>query len=245
MKIAIISDIHANLEAFEAVLAEIESIAPDEIYCLGDIVGYNANPNECAELIRKKNIPSIMGNHDRVACGLEEPLFFNPSAKKAILWTRGKLNEENRKFLRELPQNLSMKGIVLLAHGSPRDPDEYIYSETTASNCLNYMENNNPAVKVCLFGHTHYRSIFFSGKHEAQKEGMRTFKLNPYGKYLVNPGSVGQPRDGSSAASFIIYDEATFSVTYHPVKYDIEKTAGKIRQEDLPESLAERLFHGR
>ncbi|MBI5376517.1 MAG: metallophosphoesterase family protein [Candidatus Schekmanbacteria bacterium] len=245
MKIAIISDIHANLEAFESVLAEIDSIAPDEIYCLGDIVGYNANPNECVELIRKRNIPSIMGNHDRVACGLEEPLFFNTSAKKAILWTRGKLNEDNRKFLRELPQNLSLKGIVLLVHGSPRDPDEYIYSETTASNCLNYMENNNPAVKVCFFGHTHYRNIFFSEKYEAQKESIRMFKLNPYGKYLVNPGSVGQPRDGDSAASFITYDEATFAVTYHPVKYDIEKTAGKVRQEDLPESLAERLFHGR
>lgn len=244
MKTAVISDIHSNLEALETVLKKIKEISVDSVYCLGDIVGYNANPNECVEIIRKENIPCVMGNHDRVACGIEEPFFFNPLAKEAALWTRGVLSDENRTFLRTLPQTLNIDVGKLCVHGSPRDEDEYILNNATADNCLLYLEEHYPEVRICLFGHTHRKSVY-TDEYISLDKDRPEISLKDDQLYLINPGSVGQPRDRDRRASFIIMDESKKVVSYYLEKYDIKQTAEKIRKEDLPVYLAERLYEGR
>ncbi|RMF97477.1 MAG: metallophosphoesterase [Candidatus Schekmanbacteria bacterium] len=245
MKIAIISDIHSNLEAFESVLKKIEKIDADSIYCLGDIVGYNANPNECVEIIREREIPSLMGNHDRVACGIEEPIFFNPVAREAVLWTRGELSQKNRDFLCQLPEKMNISNEILCVHGSPRDADEYIFGEATAEKCLNYLEDYEIGIKICFFVHTHFKAAYSTANISPSEGSKIKFHLKENYIYLINPGSVGQPRDRDWRASFVVFDSEKKLITYYLEEYDVEKTAEKIRKKELPLYLAERLFEGK
>ena len=251
MRILIISDIHANLEALEACL----QVAPphDRVFNLGDIVGYGANPNEVTERARALGNIFVRGNHDKACSGVSNMEDFNPIAGLAVLWTRQKLTADNLQFLRDLPQGpiLPLENVECV-HGSPRDEDEYVLLRREAYSMLSHADT-----PVTFFGHTHVQGGFWiddSNETEGaiemkypSSEGKQVFTLNltGAGKYMINPGSVGQPRDGDPRAAFALYDTDKKSVTYHRVPYDIAAAQEKIFAAGLPERLAIRLEEGR
>lgn len=241
MKYAIISDIHANLEALNAVLDKIEQFRVDKIVCLGDVVGYNANPNECVNIIRQRGIPTICGNHDAVACGLEEPWGFNPVALQAAMWTRENLTEDNLEWLRRLPDVQKFDGF-LAVHGSPTNRNSYLLSWEDVLPHIHYVEEQG--CRLCFFGHTHNPGIF-------SKDGVYTvdedskFELGDEKSFFINPGSVGQPRDGDPKASFGILDTDKNEYELVRVNYPVKQAADKVTAAGLPAFLSERLFLGR
>jgi len=239
VKYAIISDIHSNLEAFERTLSEIDDIGVNWIICLGDIVGYGANPNECVDIIRERNIISIMGNHDVVACGRKEPIDFNPIARDAALWTRNELTTENKDFLNNLPQAKEIEDF-LIVHGSLSDPDLYIFSNEDASMEFDLMDNYN----ICFFGHTHVRIYYVYLNNLIENFYYDNIGINGDNKYLINPGSVGQPRDRDPRASFLIYDHKDNEVKFIRLEYDIYSAQEKIILAGLDKMLAYRLSVG-
>ncbi|MGB3682669.1 MAG: metallophosphoesterase family protein [Rubrobacteraceae bacterium] len=236
---AVISDIHGNLEALEAVLGDVPEEA-GRIFCLGDVIGYGASPNECCELVRGVEMPVITGNHDLAVVDLSTDLnWFNPVAEAAVRWTRERLNDENRAFLRSRPRMMQTSE-ALFVHGSVRDPDEYIIDSTTAAENLAILKNEYPNVPLCFFGHTHVKAVAPSPNGKAAEMGL---DLGSGGPYLVNPGSVGQPRDGDTFASYVLVEGT--NVTYRFVEYDIGRAQAKIRDAGLPGMLADRLAAGR
>jgi len=242
VKIAVISDIHANAEALDRVLLEIEQRNVGNTICLGDIVGYNADPNPCVERVKQAGMPSLLGNHDAVACGLEEPWGFNVVALTAALWTRNQLTEENKAFLRELPDQQVMNSSFIAVHGAPSDRDTYLFSMEDLRPEFDYLKEYD--VPLCFFGHTHCQGIFSQkGPQAPGEDGL--FTLEEGELFFVNPGSVGQPRDGDARAAFAIYDTELRTVELIRVDYDKKTTAEKISQAGLPMFLAERLMMGR
>jgi diadenosine tetraphosphatase ApaH/serine/threonine PP2A family protein phosphatase len=242
---AVISDIHGNLEALQAVLGDVPD-GVEEIYCLGDVIGYGASPNDCCDLVRAYGMPVLSGNHDLAVTDLSMDLaWFNPVAAAAINWTREQLNEDNADFLRTRPRMLQREG-TLFVHGSVRDPDEYIMNEATARANLAILQSEYPDVRVCFFGHTHVKTVSPSpdGPYPGSPD---VLDLTSGGPYLVNPGSVGQPRDGDTFASYVLVEEATDGarVAYRFVEYDVETAQDKIRAAGLPGMLADRLAYGR
>ena len=244
MRYAIISDIHSNLEALEAVLAKISGFNVDEILCLGDIVGYNANPNECIDIVRRSGIRCIMGNHDSRASGLEEPDNFTPLAKESVLWTRERLTEENKIFLRGLPRGLMIDDFFLF-HGSINDTDRYIIDETDTQTNFDLLSKHQGEPMIGFYGHTHVRVAFSLQRGRIFMEPDEELKVSPYKRYLINPGSVGQPRDSDPRASFLIYDRFNEKVDFYRVDYDIATVQKKIIEAGLPVELADRLSIGR
>lgn len=237
---AVISDIHGNLEALEAVVGDIPEEA-DRIFCLGDVIGYGANPNECCELVRGVEMPVITGNHDLAVVDLSTNLdWFNPVAEAAVRWTREQLSEENRDFLQSRPRMMQTSE-ALFVHGSVRDPDEYIIDGNTASKNLAILKSEYPNAPLCFFGHTHVKAVAPSPNGTASEGD--SLDLGSDGPYLVNPGSVGQPRDGDTFASYVLVEGT--DVTYRFVEYDIEQAQAKIRNAGLPGMLADRLAIGR
>jgi len=242
---AVISDIHGNLEALEAVLEDVPD-GVEEIYCLGDVIGYGASPNECCESVRSYETPVISGNHDLAVTDLSTDLaWFNPVAAAAIEWTREQLTPDNAEFLRTRPRMLQSEE-TLFVHGSVRDPDEYILNGAVARANLAVLTADYPNVQVCFFGHTHVKTVVpspdgpSSGSHD-------TLDLTSGGPYLVNPGSVGQPRDGDTFASYVLVENTQDEtrIAYRFVEYDVEKAQDKIRAAGLPGMLADRLALGR
>lgn len=241
LRYAIISDNHANLEATTAVLAHIDKVGADKIINLGDIVGYNANPNECCDLMRERNIPTICGNHDAVACGLEEPWGFNPVALSAAMWTREALRKDNLEWLRGLP-DIQKFGNFLAVHGSPNNRNSYLFNWEDILPHIRQVQDQG--CRICFFGHTHSPGIFSrDGAYSFNAE--LKFDLSGDKLYFVNPGSVGQPRDGDPRASFGLLDTATNMFQLVRINYPIKQTADKITAAGLPAFLAERLFLGR
>ena len=244
MRYAVISDIHANLEAFQAVLDRIAGLRIDRILCLGDIVGYNPDPNACIELVREKQITSILGNHDAVACGLANPAAFNPLAYEAILWTERQLAPESKRFLCSLPRELQMNELFL-CHGTIHDTNHYIMSLDDVRDAFRLMAELPEKPRICLHGHSHLPSVFrFQNGVIAQELGEH-LTLSPSANYLLNPGSVGQPRDGDPQAGFLVYDDADKTVTFFRVDYNRETCQNKIIAAGLPVKLALRLALGR
>ena len=241
MRYAIISDIHSNLEALEAVLAKISELRTDDILCLGDIVGYNANPNECIDIVRRTGIRCIMGNHDSRASGLEEPDNFTPLAKEAVIWTREHLTEDNKAFLKNLPRELIIDDFFLF-HGSINDADRYIIDEKDASDNFHLLENLPGDIKLGFYGHTHVRVALSLQRGKVFLEPDGELKLSAWKRYLINPGSVGQPRDRDPRASFLIYDEFNEKVDFYRTDYDRAATQEKIIEAGLPVELAARLY---
>ncbi len=241
------SDIHSNLEALTAVLSDIDEQSVDEIVCLGDIVGYNADPNESITLIRERNIKTVIGNHDSRAAGLQEPANFNAKAREAILWTRNKLSFENKNFLRTLPLTLDIGDDFLIIHGSLDSYDEYIYTEETAAWNFGLM-NKRGGSKLCFFGHTHMPGVYAVNGDivvGVRGEGKEyDLNLRALSMYLINPGSVGQPRDGDTRAAYIIYDTDKATVSFKRVSYDLNEAVEKVSKAGLPASLARRLKEG-
>ncbi|MBI2626088.1 MAG: metallophosphoesterase family protein [Candidatus Nealsonbacteria bacterium] len=237
MRYAVISDIHGNLEALKKVLRSIKKNKVDEILCLGDIVGYGPNPNECVERIRKMDIKAVAGNHEYALADESLLECFNPIAKEAALWTKGTLKPENLKYLACLPFTAKLPDI-LLVHGSPIGPRsfDYILNVIEAMSQFHGFEE-----RICFIGHSHAPMIFSSDGDVFRK----SVSLQEGNRYIINVGSVGQPRDGNSLACYGILDTCNLTFSFIRVDYNSRKTAKKIINAGLPVFLAERLLEGR
>ena len=234
MRIAIISDIQSNLEALTKAFEIIDTKNVDEIVCLGDIVGYGANPNECVELIKKRVKYVVIGNHDyAVAVDPNELLYFSAHARESDLWTRDVLTKENLDFLKSLPFTISFKDL-LFVHSSPAQPREweYIFTEVQAKVQFPYFKE-----KICFIGHSHLPGVF-------PETGSYNGKLDRNTRYIINVGSVGQPRDGDWRLCFGIFDTNTWTYEEIRAEYDVEKASNKIIQNGLPKVLAKRILVG-
>jgi diadenosine tetraphosphatase ApaH/serine/threonine PP2A family protein phosphatase len=246
MRYLLLSDIHSNDEALAAVLARARRRGFDRVIILGDFVGYGAEPNAVLDRLRRLRRPKtvIRGNHDKVVCGLDDGQLFNPVALQAARWTTGALTPRNREFLESLPLGpLAVDGDFEICHGSPRDEDAYIFSDRDAF--LNFMGFRS---RVCFFGHSHIPSIFTLEPHGIRVEVVCADRLKKRledgHRYLINPGSVGQPRDRNPAAAYALFDAATRHVFFERVPYDAERTRQKIRSAGLPGMLGDRLLVG-
>ncbi len=243
MRIAVISDIHANLYALEAVLAEIAKDPPDEIWCLGDTVGYGPHPNECCAIVRQRCALALVGTHDLVALGSADVGVedFNPEAGAASMWTSKQLTDESREFLSALSPQAARDGFELF-HGSPSDPVwDYVIDPYSAADALSRTE-----APVVLVGHSHV-PIAISLEDEELRGGVaRPEAVEVLGskRWLLNPGSVGQPRDGDPRAAFLRIDRASGAARFERIAYPVARTQAEIRERGLPDSLAERLAHG-
>lgn len=243
MLIAIIADLHSNLEATQAVFKEIDKRKPDDIYCLGDLTGYNASPNEVVEIIRERGIRTVMGNHDAAVCGLEDPWFFRSSAKRVIEWQMDILDDDHRRWLAAAPEQLAFEASCLGVHGSPSSRDDYIIDWLDAMRQMEYL--NGRDVRFCFFGHSH-RVSFFSERGNAENIAYRSpYPLHQGNRYFINPGAVGQPRDRDPRAAFGFYDSAKMTFEFLRVEYDIESCQKRIIQAGLPKDLARRLAKGK
>jgi predicted phosphodiesterase len=242
MRIAILSDIHANLPAFEAVLEDIEETAPDEIWCLGDVVGYGAQPDDCAGLAAERCSLCLVGNHDLAVIGELELDTFSHAAAAAVEWTQANSSEETLAFLRRLaPADTSRE--VSLYHASPRDPVwEYVLWPDQAAECMEVQ-----ATRVSFVGHSHVALLFSDqpdGEVNGSQAGAGTELDLREGKWLINPGSVGQPRDGDSRAAWLELDTETWKAIYHRIPYEIDRASKAIEEAGLPGALARRLYVG-
>jgi diadenosine tetraphosphatase ApaH/serine/threonine PP2A family protein phosphatase len=250
MRALILSDIHGNLEALTAVLAAAEPY--DALWNLGDIVGYGASPNQVIDLIRPAAQLHVRGNHDRVCCGLTSAVNFNPTARAAAMWTLNELSPENLEWLKSLPQGPLFPDVpgVTLAHGSPLHEDHYILNMRDAWAPLQQM-----TTAITFVGHTHVQGGFSQKEHDWHELRPRfasrdradswTLEIPPGTRQLINPGSVGQPRDADWRAGFAIYDTEAREIIYHRVPYDLTAAQGRILMAGLPERLAARLREGR
>jgi diadenosine tetraphosphatase ApaH/serine/threonine PP2A family protein phosphatase len=242
VRIAVFGDIHGNLEALEVVLEQIDRAGVDRLFCLGDVVGYGPNPNECVARLRERTIPCLMGNHDAAAAGLEDPIDFNPIAREALEWTRAALAADHLEYLRRLPDTLRLpNGGPLLVHGSPTSRDEYLFSRLEAEGAFEALAAQ--AVELCFFGHTHVPAIFTRSAWSAPRP-VGEVVLEPQEVYLINGGGVGQPRDYDPRAAYLIFEPDQGRVHFHRVEYPIETTATKICGAGLPLELATRLYFG-
>ena len=247
MRYLILTDIHANLEALDTVLADARTHRFDRTLVLGDLVGYGADPNHVVARVQElEPVAVVRGNHDKVACGLEPAEGFNMAAKSAALWTRGALTPEYRAWLAALPRGPHVVDDLLeICHGSPFDEDAYIFDELDVRRALK--ASTRP---LCLFGHTHYPVTFscaggtLSNTRVSASEEMR-IDLDHGVQYLINPGAVGQPRDGDPRAAYGIVDVDARRVELYRVKYPVEETQAKVLRAGLPEVLATRLAVGR
>ena len=246
MRYLILSDIHSNEEALAAVLARVKRRKYDRVAILGDFVGYGADPNSVIERIAKmrKHKAMIRGNHDKVVCGLDSGELFNPVALRAARWTAERLSPASRRFLEDLPVGpTEVDGAFVICHGSPRDEDAYIFSDYDA-----YLNFTFSDANVCFFGHSHIPSIFTLQPHGIRVDvvqGNRVrMRLKRDCRYLINPGSIGQPRDRNPDASFASYDSAERTVTFERARYDVEAARQKILRAGLPGMLGDRLLVG-
>jgi predicted phosphodiesterase len=246
MRYLILSDIHGNDEALEAALAHVRRKRWHRAVVLGDVVGYGANPNGAIDRVRSlRPLVAIRGNHDKVCSGVEEGEMFNRVALHAALWTRQRLTPANQRWLRALPQGpLTVDGAFTIAHGTPIDEDAYIFGEIEALNVFRYTP-----FRICFFGHSHFPVIFALSPDSITTiltRGQTTrLKLRPGMRYLINPGSVGQPRDGCPKAAFAIFDSKAMTVTIHRIPYPVTSAQARIHKAGLPRPLADRLAIGR
>jgi predicted phosphodiesterase len=247
MRYLVLTDIHANLEALEACLADAAHRGYDETLVLGDLVGYGADPNAVVECVQGlEPLAIVRGNHDKVACGLEQAEGFNSVAKSAAVWTLDILKPAHRDWLCALPAGpIEVDDIVEICHGSPFDEDAYIFDELDAVRALKVQTR-----PLCLFGHTHYPITFelsdesFDTVGAAASSEMHV-QLRDRCKYLINPGSIGQPRDGDPRAGYAIADTVERRVELYRLKYPVEDAQMKVIKAGLPEVLAQRLAVGR
>jgi diadenosine tetraphosphatase ApaH/serine/threonine PP2A family protein phosphatase len=226
MKLGLISDIHSNLEALEVMLKRLAAEKPERIYCLGDIVGYGANPNECVERVREVCPVTVLGNHDAACTGHTSPEYFNSYARAAIEWTERVLSDENLEYLKSLPLTHAEEHLFLV-HATPKEPAawNYITSEEEAQQHFAVLEPGT----TCFIGHSHVPDQFASERTR---------------KRIINIGSVGQPRDRDPRACCGLYDTATGTFEWLRDVYPVQEAAHKIRHAGLPEFLAVRLFIG-
>jgi putative phosphoesterase len=246
MKYLILSDIHGNLEALQSVLLEVNSIKIDKYIILGDLVGYGASPNEVVDRVRRMNpVAAVRGNHDKAAAGLSNAHDFNYAARDAALWTRVELSPENRDYIARLPQGpVEVDGLFDIVHGAPWDEDYYIFQWWQAQAAFQRSDK-----ALILFGHTHVPVIWTLNDRELRGEiipdGHYEYPLEESRRYLINPGSVGQPRDRNPKASLAILDSDVMKMQFFRIEYNVKGAQAKIRQAGLDRFLVDRLAVGR
>ena len=240
MRFAIFSDIHANLEALEAVLADARQRKCTHFVCLGDVVGYNANAHECLERVRELDCPTVKGNHDEQASVSRFPTDFNQLAERAIKWTRDKLTEKDKQWLRDLPFQKQVRDFTIV-HATLDTPEQwgYVFNNLDAAASFTYQHTT-----ICFFGHTHVPMVFIRDEG-VRRELIDHVRIEPAKKYFINVGSVGQPRDGNWRAAYCVYDVENNLVQQIRVKYDLATAQKKVIEAGLPRPLAERLAMGR
>jgi predicted phosphodiesterase len=245
VKFLVLSDLHANWQALQSVLRDAKGMY-DQVLCCGDIVGYNPSPREVLQWTRQNCAAVIRGNHDKVVAGLENLDWFNEVAQTAAIWTTKQLTPGELAYLRELPQGPVSVESFQLCHGSPLDEDEYILSAREAGISLRQMQNT-----ITFFGHTHVQGGFFLRGGQLgmipaveRNQTERVLEIQPDQSYLINPGSVGQPRDSDPRAAYVVYDSEARTIAYRRVEYPMEETGQQIREAGLPDVLAYRLFRG-
>jgi diadenosine tetraphosphatase ApaH/serine/threonine PP2A family protein phosphatase len=241
MRFAIFSDIHANLEALEAVFADARARRCTHFVCLGDVVGYNANPRECIEGVRELGCPVVKGNHDEEATLNASSERFNELAERAIQWTRNNLMDQDKEWLRSLPLQKQVHDFTIV-HATLDTPGQwgYVFNTLDAAASFTYQRT-----AVCFFGHTHVPMVFIRGQSGVRQERKEHIRIEPGRKYFINVGSVGQPRDGNWRAAYCIYDVESNLVELLRVKYDLATAQDKITEAGLPQPLADRLAIGR
>ncbi|MDR7401838.1 MAG: metallophosphoesterase family protein [Armatimonadota bacterium] len=245
MRYAVLSDVHANLEALEVVLADLTARRPDAVLCLGDFVGYGPDPVACVTRLRPLLRGAVLGNHDAAVVDPQDTLAarFNPYAYEAALWTRRQLTDAVRSYLQGLPHRLTLDGI-LCVHGSARDPiEEYILDPETARASF-----RAAPFELCLVGHTHIPAVFTEAGEAVTAEPLlpgRPVRLRPDRRYIINVGSVGQPRDGDPRAAYLWLDTDAREALVVRLAYPLARTQQKMRAAGLPPILAERLAYGR
>jgi len=241
MNCLVLSDIHANLTALEAVL--VDAADYEEVWILGDIVGYGPDPNQCIELVKSlPNLVCLLGNHDAAVLNQIENITFNPTAREAIHWTQATITEDNLEYLQQLPE-LTTRGEITLAHGSPREPKwEYLLDTRNATENFGYFDT-----PYCFVGHTHLPTIFTLKDGQTQAnlivpEINGHVDLEP--RTIANPGSVGQPRDRDPRAAYVIFNQDNNSIHFKRVKYDIASVQNRMHQANLPLRNIQRLTEG-
>jgi putative phosphoesterase len=245
MRLAVIADVHSNLEALESVLARAAQDEVDAILNLGDLVGYNANPAECLEMLQTHKVQSLAGNHDLALLDPERARQFNIIAYQALNWCREQLRPRHLELLHSLPLTLE-RASFLACHGTPTSADTYIAYHFQGKRVLTHLIRET-GVKVCFFGHTHRRALWYRdirGKVALQEINEPKVFLSSECHYLINPGSVGQPRDGNPEAAYAVFDEEEFSVHFKSIPYDVPGAQRRILAAGLPPYLAERLARG-
>ena len=248
MRYLILSDIHSNLEALEACLSRAGELDYTDAFCCGDIVGYGPNPREAIERVRQLKVQTVRGNHDRVAAGIDDDDNFNPYAREAAYWTRRALPEPLRGYLKSLPTGpLGVRSDAQLVHGALTHEDDYIFNERDAESSFELTRK-----PITFFGHSHFQVVFSLGPtggpavEPVDDSGADCrIRLRPGGRFLINPGSVGQPRDGDPRAAFAVWDTDAGSIEFYRVEYPVERTQEKMKQARLPSYLIQRLSHGR
>jgi diadenosine tetraphosphatase ApaH/serine/threonine PP2A family protein phosphatase len=243
MKVGVFSDAHGNLESLNAVLEELSRQGMDRIWCLGDTVGYGANPNECVNRVREAAQVVILGNHDAACSGTEDLAYFNPNAREAVLWTVSRLTDENKAWLRGLPMSESIND-NLLVHASPHEPElwRYVHTRMRAADLIQSF-GATPA-RVIFVGHSHQQIILVNREDEFYRFLGTHLHMETGYRYLVNAGSTGQPRDGDPRAAFAVYDTDAGTIELGRVSYDVAAAQAKIREAGLPPILADRLENG-
>ena len=246
-RIGIISDIHSNLEALEAVLKAIESRSVEIIVHLGDSVGYNANPSECLQILRQKGVISVLGNHDLATLEPQTAETFNVLAYEAIRYSQHQLTASDLRYLQNMPRVEVLWDRYLFCHGTPENLQTYILNMFQAKRTFNLLKKCYEGIRVCFFGHTHQQKFWIRdqrGKVSSSLDLSGPVSLEPDNLYLINPGSVGQSRQHDNRAHYLIFDSDRQMIWFEAVSYEIEKTQRKILQAGLPEYLAIRLQDG-
>jgi predicted phosphodiesterase len=244
LKYVIFSDIHSNIEAFDKLILQKKINHADKFLFLGDLVGYGPNPNEVLTQFQLlPNMSFVRGNHDKVIADLESSSLFNPAAAFSAEWSKLKISAANYQFLKQLPKGPQIiDRFITICHGSPFDEDYYVFSQFEAAESFKFMETS-----IGFFGHTHFPIIYYLRNEKIDivplNENMR-IKLDANTKYLINPGSIGQPRDKNPDSSFVIFDSSKREINFIRFSYDVKITQKKIREAGLPELLASRLESG-
>lgn len=241
MRWGIFSDIHANLEAWVAVKACLNKERIDRYLCLGDIVGYGADPRKCIAEIKKLNPLTVAGNHDWASINLLDAAYFNPAAQEALTWTANHIAEQDKQFLKGL-KLVHQEEELTLVHGSLHRPEQFKYVKDVASakEAFRFL-----STRICFVGHSHSPVIFIKKGENYRFTLEAKLEINDYSSYIVNVGSVGQPRDGDPRAAYVVYDSESQQLQIKRVRYDIKTTQKKIIKAGLPEILAKRLAVGR
>ena len=234
MRYGVISDVHANLPALEAVVADLERAHVDAYACAGDLVGYGPQPNECVEAIQKLGIASVAGNHDLIAIGALSEDRCERLARESLRWTRAVLDDGARDYLARLPRRLELEGGVLVTHGSLDDPQEYVLRVDQAAEQLARLAEERPGARILVVGHTH-RAYATDGATTAPRlGGGRCVSLEGPGRWLLNPGPVGQSRERVVRARYMVLDLDRRTATFHDVRYDVRRSRALLREQQLP-----------